>query len=135
SASRYRTGNLATRLLATRLPRIRQGRGLGTPEERPPILNQKLPPVPRPSSTEIRLAAARPVLDRLWSLALDLGRLPEPEEISNLLEVEGSTGSLAKAKRLIQLNYDLTILEAAAKSRANDIRLFMATQHFAKRPA
>ena len=126
SAGRYRSNGLAPRLLATRIPRVRTVR-----EPSPARASRE----PRPSPSELRLAAARPTLDTLWAQALDLGRFADPEEISHLSDVLQAVGSLARAERLIGENYDLPLLQSAAKTRTDDLRLFMATQQFAKRPA
>lgn len=134
---RYRSSDLAARLLASKVPK---GRAIREPiparEPRP----AKQPPIVRasraskPSPADNRLAAARPALDTLWAQALDLGRFAEPEEVPDLSAVLQRVGTLGKAERLIAEHYDLSLLQAAAKTRTDDLRVFMATQQFAKRP-
>jgi DNA phosphorothioation-associated putative methyltransferase len=138
SAGRYRSNGLAARLLATRIPRVRTVRELEPPREPRATRGPKpacAPRAPRPSPAELRLAAARPALDTLWAQALDLGRFAEPEELPDLHDILQSVGSLTRAERLIAENYDLSLLQSAAKTRTDDLRLFMAAQQFAKRPA
>ncbi len=138
SAGRYRSNGLAARLLATRAPKVRAARKPRLPKEPRPAREPnpaRAPREVRPSRAELQFVAARPVLDNLWALALDLGRFAEPEEITNLSAVLQILGSLTKAERLIAKHYDLSLLESAAKTRADDLLLFMATQQFAKRPA
>ena len=138
SAGRYRSNGLAARLLATRVPKVRTVREPRPPKEPRPAKVPKPAKAPReaqPSPAEQRLAAARPVLDSLWEQALDLGRIPEPEEVPDLTEVLRTVGSLGRAERLIAEHYDLTLLQSATKTRTDDLRVFMATQQFAKRPA
>ena len=129
SAGRYRRKNVALRLLITRAARpvsAKTIREVKTREPRPPRL----------SRAEQHLAAARPLLDELWATTLDLGRTPEADEVTNLAAaIDADLGGLPKALRLIAHHYDHTMLEAAAEARADDVRLLMATQQFAKRPA
>lgn len=128
SAGRYRRKNVALRLLVTRAPRpvkpktIREAK---TCEPRPPRL----------SRAAQQFAAARPLLDELWATTLDLGRTPEADEVTNLAAIDADLGGLPKALRLMARHYDQAMLEAAAEARADDVRLLMATQQFAKRPA
>jgi DNA phosphorothioation-associated putative methyltransferase len=138
SAGRYRSNGLAARLLATRTPKLRTAREPRPPREPRPAREPKPAGAPRearPSHAELQFAAARPLLDRLWALALDLGRFAEAEEVADLPSVLQTVGSLSRAERLIEKHYDLTLLQSAANTRADDLRLFMATQQFAKRAA
>jgi DNA phosphorothioation-associated putative methyltransferase len=128
SAGRYRRKNVALRLLAKCAPRpvrAKAIREVKAHEPRPPRL----------SRAEQHLIATRPLLDELWTTTLDLGRTPEADEVSNLALIDADLGGLPKALRLIAHHYDHTMLEAAAEARTDDVRLLMATQQFAKRPA
>ena len=128
SAARYRRKNVALRLLTSRPPRSlkpRVNREVKERQPRPPHLSQ----------AEQQLAAARPHLDELWATTLDLGRLPEADEVANDAAVDLALGGLPKALRLMSRHYDHSMLEAAANARADDVRLLMATQQFAKCPA
>lgn len=128
SAGRYRTRGIAARLLATRVPRVR-------PVREPRARIAKEPRPPKPNQAEVELARVRPELDRLWATALDLGRFPEPDEIESLEALTTQVGSLSKAFRLLSKHYDQVLLEAAAKTRTDDVRLYMAVQQFSRRPA
>ncbi|MFT3953796.1 MAG: DNA phosphorothioation-associated putative methyltransferase [Piscinibacter sp.] len=128
SAGRYRTQGIAARLLATRVPRVR-------PVREPKARVTRDPRPPKPDHAELELARVRPELDRLWATALDLGRLPEPEEIDYLEALTAQVGSLSKAFRLLSKHYDYSLLEAAAKTRTDDVRLYLAAQQFSRRPA
>jgi len=128
SAGRYRRKDVALRLLTTRSPRPVRAKAIREVEAREPRL-------PRRSREERNLAAAQPLLDELWATTLDLGRRPEADEVTNLAAIDADLGGLPKALRLIARQYDHTLLEAAAVARADDVRLLMATQQFAKRPA
>ena len=68
-------------------------------------------------------------------MPFDLGRQPELDEVTNVAEVDAQLGGLSRALRLIARHYDQTLLDAAARTRADDVQMFMATQQFAKRPA
>lgn len=138
SAGRYRSNGVAQRLLVTRVPKVRTDREfdprLAAQTARlsqPARDSREL----RPSPAQLRLAAARPTLNALWAQALDLGRFADADELCDLSAVLQAVGSLARAERLIEENYDLSLLQAAAKTRTDDLRLFMAAQQFAKRPA
>jgi len=126
SAGRYRRKDVALRLLTTRSPRPARAKAIREVEAREPRL-------PRRSREERNLAAAQPLLDELWATTLDLGRRPEADEVTNLAVIDADLGGLPKAFRLIARHYDHTMLEAAAVARADDVRLLMATQQFAKR--
>jgi DNA phosphorothioation-associated putative methyltransferase len=128
SAGRYRRKNVALRLLATRAPRPVRAKAI--------LEVEACEPRPTRSSRDERnLAAAQPLLDELWATTLDLGRRPEADEVTNLAAIDADLGGLPKALRLLDRHYDHTVLEAAAEARADDVRLLMATQQFAKRPA
>ncbi len=125
---RYRRKNVAHRLLiahAAAPVRPKTVREPTTREER----------LPRLSRLDQQFAAAKPLLDTLWATTLDLGRSPEADEVENLAALDADIGGLSKALRLMARRYDQTMLEAAAEARADDVRLLMATQQFAKRPA
>jgi DNA phosphorothioation-associated putative methyltransferase len=127
-AGRYRTRGIAARLLATKAPRVRVVR---PPRER----GASLPKPPKVNRAEEELARFRPELDRLWATTLDLGRLPDPDEVESLEAVTATIGSLGKAFRLLARHYDQRLLEAAANTRTDDLRLYMAAQQFARRAA
>lgn len=125
---RFRSRCVAARLLATRTPRVRVTR---EPRERV----VKPPNSPRPSHAEVEFMNAKMPLDSLWATALDLGRMPEPDEVPNLEEIESQIDSLGKAVRLLGRHYDQTLLAAAATTRADDLRLYLAAQQFSRHPA
>lgn len=137
-AGRYRSRAVATRLLAARVPRAKPECELKPPRElrqtraSKPARQLGETAIPSP---EMRLAAVRPVLDRLWAVAVDLGRYPDPDEVENLVGVKAVAGGFGKCLRLLAQNYDQSRLQTAARMRADDVRLLMATQQFAKRPA
>jgi DNA phosphorothioation-associated putative methyltransferase len=126
SAGRFRRRDLSSRLLAVRAKSPKLPR-----EQKPQVAKQGKQPRLSPETQE--LEKARPHLDLLWATALDLGRLPDAAEVANLSEIEANVGALPKALRLLTRNYDQSLLTAAAASRADDIRLFMAVQQFSRR--
>ncbi|MCW3610744.1 DNA phosphorothioation-associated putative methyltransferase [Burkholderia cenocepacia] len=77
--------------------------------------------------------AARQMLTCLWEIAVDLGRVPESDEVPFLAEIERHVGSLRRAVRFIETNFDRSLLSQAAAVRADDLRLFFAMGHFSKR--
>lgn len=77
---------------------------------------------------------ARGMLTRLWEVALDLGRVPEIDEVPFLPEIEVHVGSFRHAVRFIEATFDQSLLAQAAAVRADDLRLFFAMGQFSKRP-
>ncbi|MHB9840951.1 DNA phosphorothioation-associated putative methyltransferase [Paraburkholderia terrae] len=93
------------------------------------------PAVPsRPSLVELRLAENRAALSRVWSTTLDLGRVPEPDEVSDLSCIVNKFGTFSRAIRELKKHFELELLQAAARLRADDLRLALAIQQFSKRP-
>lgn len=76
---------------------------------------------------------ARETIRRLWEVALDLGRVPERDEISFLPAIEDHVGSFRRALRLIDATFDRSQLRQASAVRADDLRLFFAMGQFSKR--
>jgi len=127
SVGRFRTKGIAERLLATRTPVIRIKR-----QAREDTVRQ-----PKPASLsrgELELLQAMPLLDSLWATALDLGRYPEPDEAPDLAAVHSQLGGLSKALRLLAKHFDPGVLATAAATRTDDLRLYLATQQFSRRP-
>ncbi|MBN3836474.1 DNA phosphorothioation-associated putative methyltransferase [Burkholderia sp. Ac-20344] len=77
---------------------------------------------------------AREMLRRLWEVALDLGRVPDADEVPFLLDIESQVGSFRRALRFINATFDRTQLTQASTVRADDLRLFFAMGQFSKRP-
>lgn len=123
NAGRYRRQGLAHRLLIARLPRVKLQRAAREARaERPPRL----------SKAAIQLTEHRPLLDKLWTVFLELGRQPEPDELDFLPEIKLAFASLGRALRLIALHYDRSLWQAASSARADDVQLYMATLQFSK---
>jgi len=108
-------------LLTARILRVKETR---TPRTR----------IPRVTKTERQFQEASEVLHRLWALSLDLGRYPEPIEVSFLDEVLAKTDRYSRALRLLQTHFDQSLLEAASTERADELLLYLAAQQFEKRP-
>lgn len=119
--SRYKSSNVARRLLSARL-NPRQPRTPRTPKVRPL----------RFTKAEREFLELRPTLDSLWELTLDLGRFPEPHEVPQLTEILENI-SLTRAFRLIRIHYNLDLLEQAAQTRADEIKLYIASLQFGKK--
>jgi DNA phosphorothioation-associated putative methyltransferase len=119
--NRYRSSNVARRLLSARLsPRIAR------------MPRAERIRVPRITKAEREFTELKLILDKLWSLTLDLGRFPESFEIPELQEIQEQI-SLTRAFRLIRTHYDLSLLEESAKTRSDEIKLFIASQQFGKK--
>jgi DNA phosphorothioation-associated putative methyltransferase len=118
--SRYRSSNVARRLLTART-------SLGA---KPRKISERIK-VPRASKAERELIEYRPLLDEFWSLSLDLGRFPEVYEIPQIFCILEKI-SLTRACRLIRTYYDMTLLDKAAETRSDEIKLFIASLQFGK---
>jgi DNA phosphorothioation-associated putative methyltransferase len=118
--NRYRSSNVARRLLTARIsPRAKQRKS-----------DDRIR-VPRVSKTEREFIELRPLLDELWSLSLDLGRFPEEHEIPQISDVLEKI-SLTRAYRLIRTHYDMALLDKAAETRSDEIKLFIASLQVGK---
>ncbi len=118
--NRYRSSNVARRLLAARI----------SSRAKPRQSDDRIR-VPRVSKAEREFVELRPLLDELWALSLDLGRFPETHEIPQISAVL-ETISLNRAYRLIRTHYDMSLLEKAAETRSDQIKLFIASLQFGK---
>lgn len=125
AVQRYRTSDVATRLLTASRPRI----------VRDPLEAAQRRVDKRQSISEQRFAATKPLLDSLWNQCLELGRYPEADEIATVDVLKDSFGSLGMAMRQIADRYDLTLLRSAQSTRKDDLLLFFAMQQFTHRPA
>jgi DNA phosphorothioation-associated putative methyltransferase len=88
---------------------------------------------PKLSYNEKKYLKFKLLLDPLWQQTLELGRLPEKNEIENLIELTQSFGTASKAFRFMLDQFDETILEQARQSRIDDLLTYFALQTFSKR--
>lgn len=121
NARRFRSTDFTERLLAAKILRVKETR---TPRAR----------IHRPTKTERQFQEASEVLQKLWTLTLDLGRYPEPIEVSFLDELIDKTDRYSRAIRLLQTHFDQSLHEAASTERADELLLYLAAQQFEKRP-
>lgn len=119
--SRHRSSNVARRLLSARLsPRT------------PRVHREQRVLIRKASKAEREFEDLRPTLELLWSQTLDLGRFPESFEVTNIVDIQKKV-SLNRAKRLARTHFDLRLLDAAAQTRADDIKLFFVARQFMKK--
>ncbi len=118
---RYRSTEFTERLLTAKILRVKAA---SSPRIR----------TPRITKTERQYQGASEVLQRLWTLTLDLGRYPEPIEVNFLSEVLAKTDRYSRALRLLKTHFDQSLLESASNERANELLLYLAAQQFEKRP-
>jgi DNA phosphorothioation-associated putative methyltransferase len=95
---------------------------------RPPVQRQ-----PKLSRNEKTYHAFKHLLEPLWQQTLELGRLPEKNEISAPLELIDSFGTVNKALRFMINYFDEELLEKSRQSRINDLLTYFALQAFAQR--
>ena len=118
---RYRSTDFTERLLTAKILRVKAA---SAPRIRTPRINK----------IERQYHGASEVLKRLWTLTLDLGRYPEPIEVSFLSEVLAKTDRYSRALRLLQTHFDQSLLESASTERSDELLLYLAAQQFEKRP-
>jgi DNA phosphorothioation-associated putative methyltransferase len=118
---RYRCSNVARRILSARS----SPRAPGQPRE------IKLR-IPKTTQAEREYKELFPILNRIWTVALDLGRFPELYEIPDFNEVQEKL-SFTRARRLIRTHFDFELLHKASQTRSDEIRLFFAARQFSKR--
>jgi len=119
---RLRRRDVAKRLISTRQPTPRVRRRSQFQEK-----------TPRLTKLEREFHQIKPSLDQLWEQSLDFGRIPEFEEVNFIEELLARCKTFNRAKRLLRVHYDFSLLEAAANARSDEIRLFFALQKFSKR--
>jgi DNA phosphorothioation-associated putative methyltransferase len=121
NARRFRSTDFTERLLAAKILRLES--------VRPSRIRS-----PRLTKSARQYQEASEILQRLWTLALDLGRYPDPIEIGFLDEVLAKTDRYSRALRLLQTHFNQSLLEAASIERADELLLYLAAQQFEKRP-
>ena len=119
--AKHRSSNVARRLLNARLnPRTVR------------VLREQRVRSFGVTKSELEFEELRPALELLWKLSLDLGRFPEPFEVVSTSDIPEKI-NLNRAKRLIRTHFDLRLLQAAAQTRADDIKLFFVARQFMKK--
>lgn len=87
------------------------------------------------SKREVKFQESKDYLDQFWKLALQLGRWPSPEEVRKTEALPITSLSLRSAIQMIEENYDIDLLKTAARTRTDDLILFLATQKFQRIPS
>jgi len=93
------------------------------------------PALPKLTRNEKKYLSFKHLIDPLWQQTLELGRLPEKNEISDLIELIQSFGALSKALRFMLDQFDEALIEQARQSRIDDLLTYFALQTFSKRKA
>ena len=96
-------------------------------------LSQRPAAQPKLSRHEKKYLTAKHLLEPLWQQTLTLGRLPEKTEITQLVELTQSFGTVSKALHFMLEHQDESLLEQARLSRINDLLTYFALQTFSKR--
>jgi DNA phosphorothioation-associated putative methyltransferase len=91
------------------------------------------PALPKLSRNEKKYQNYKHLLDPLWQQTLELGRLPDKTEITELVELTHGFSSINKALQFMLDQFDETLLEQARLSRIDDLLTYFALQTFAKR--
>ncbi len=96
-------------------------------------LSQRPAAQPKLSRHEKKYLTVKHLLEPLWQQTLALGRLPEKTEITQLVELTQSFGTVSKALHFMLEHQDESLLEQARLSRINDLLTYFALQTFSKR--
>ena len=121
NSHRFRSDELTKRLIETRS---------ASPKR---IKTKRLSHV-RTSHTEQQYLSAKGNLDKLWSVALDLGRIPDQLEVLFLNDLLSTVSSYSRATRLLKSYYDQSVLALASAERADELLLYLISLQFEKRP-
>jgi DNA phosphorothioation-associated putative methyltransferase len=89
--------------------------------------------VARRNQAEERYQTYRDPLDRLWALALKLGRAPDKSEVEDLIQLIEGFGSLPRAFRFMQARNGPEALEHAKVARTTDLEVYFALNLFERR--
>jgi len=127
---RFNTTKFQTRGIASRLLQVENWK-----RREYKLTRARIPRPPKISSAELKFNESKEFLDKLWSLTLDLGRWPDPEETCEIGPLPKSCRTLMSAIRMIENHYNLELLKDASNTRKNDLRVFFAAQQFQKIPA
>lgn len=73
-----------------------------------------------------------PLLDRFWSLTLQLGRLPMTQEFPSNSELSTAFGSGRRALRMLLARKGHEIFERAQAARKSDLLVYLASSHLRK---
>jgi DNA phosphorothioation-associated putative methyltransferase len=93
------------------------------------------PVLPKLSSKEKKYLNFKHLIEPLWQQTLELGRLPEKNEIDNLIELTQSFGVVSKALHFMLGQFDEALLDQARQNRIDDLITYFALQTFSKRKA
>lgn len=91
--------------------------------------------LPKLTRNEKKYLSFKHLIDPLWQQSLELGRIPEKNEVGDLIELTKSFGTVSKALRFMLDQFDETLIEQARQSRINDLLTYFALQAFSKRSA
>jgi hypothetical protein len=82
---------------------------------------------------EILCDEHKELLDAFWTLTLQLGRLPEPEEFPRFAEMREEIGSAKRAMRLFVLRGGGDEIKKAAEGRRRDLLVYVALANLRRR--
>jgi DNA phosphorothioation-associated putative methyltransferase len=122
NARRFKSNDLTHRLLSARILRT----NINRPHRQR---------IPKQTNSQKQFENAKSILDKLWELTLDLGRLPDVSEFNDSAELIAQVGSYSRGIRLIRTHFEFELIEVSAKQRSGELLLYLASQQFEKRPA
>ena len=97
------------------------------------VSREGVPAVVRRNKAEERYQTYRDPLDRLWALALRLGRAPDKSEVEDLVRLIEGFGSLPRAFRFMLARNGPEALEQAKVARTTDLEVYFALNLFERR--
>ncbi len=88
---------------------------------------------PKLSRSEKKYHAYQHLIDPLWQQTLELGRLPDKNEIASLVELTAAFKTVNKALQFMCDQFDAHELEQARLNRIDDLLTYFALQTFSRR--
>jgi len=100
--------------------------GLSKPPRPPREVRTARPPRPDPFAEHL------PLIEQFWSLTLQLGRLPLPQEFDGNAELSAAFGSPKRALRMRLARNGQQVFERAQAARKSDLLVYLASSHLRK---
>jgi DNA phosphorothioation-associated putative methyltransferase len=91
--------------------------------------------LPRADRLERRFEDFREILQPLMDFVAERGRLPEPVELEQAVEIQAQFGSLKRAFAVVLQATGLEQWEKISESRSQDLLVYLALQKFRRRPS
>jgi hypothetical protein len=89
--------------------------------------------VPERPQWEIQCEQHKDLLEAFWKLAIDLGRMPAPEEFPKHAELLAALGSAKRGMTLLERKGGTDTIRRAAEARRNDLLVYLGLANLRKK--